>query len=74
MVNRIEAIATELVYHHMQKGGDCLCGYRYRPGESIHIHRAERADLAIHLNEAGVSLDDLHEAVTAASSLLTSGR
>ncbi|WP_146243442.1 hypothetical protein [Curtobacterium sp. MCLR17_034] len=63
MSTRAEAIATELQYHHTQPGLTCTCGYKFRPGEWISLHRAKAADIAIELWRSGIEIDDLHIAV-----------
>jgi hypothetical protein len=67
--DRVAAIATELQFHHTRPGGACTCGYEFRPGEWISLHRAKAADAAILLNEAGVDLGNLHAAVLGAEKL-----
>jgi len=66
MTKRIDAIAEELMHHRMRSGSICSCGHKYRLGESIMVHRAEAADVAITLHETGVPLDDLHKTVAMA--------
>lgn len=66
MTKRIDPIAEELIYHRMRSEGICSCGHKYRLGENIMLHRAEAADMAITLHEAGVPLGDLHKTVAMA--------
>lgn len=56
-------MAEEMIYHRMRSTGNCSCGYKYRPGESIMLHRAKVMNIVLILNDAGISLDDMHEAV-----------
>lgn len=66
-MTRAEAIATELTYHHTKPGPFCSCGHKFKLGEWISMHRAKRVELAIGLYEAGISIDDIHEAVETVS-------
>lgn len=56
-------MATELMYHKTKPGGTCSCGYKFRLGEWISLHRAKYAELAANLYALGNDLDDLHDAV-----------
>lgn len=62
-MNRVEAMAHEMIYHRMTSRGECSCGHPYRPGESIMLHRAEMMDIVLILSDAGVEPEKMHEAV-----------
>lgn len=63
-MDRVEAMADEMVYHRMTSKGECSCGHPYRPGDSIMVHRAEMMNIVLVLVELGIERDNMHDAVT----------
>lgn len=49
--DRVDIIADTVMNHGTVTGGSCRCGYVYRLGESIPLHKANMIDIA--LTEAG---------------------
>jgi hypothetical protein len=64
-MNNVERIAAVLEQHGTSPGPRCHCGYQYRPGESIPMHRAQAVDASLMLHDMGVSDADLIAATTA---------
>jgi hypothetical protein len=62
---RVDLIDQMLSLHQKHKATGvlvCRCGYEFRIGESIHLHRAEVIVAAIALLEAGIDRDRIPEA------------
>lgn len=60
---RRDAIAAVIIYHGTQAGGTCHCGHVYRPGDSIAEHKADAIEAGIALHAAGMSPEQIPDAV-----------
>lgn len=69
-MDEIERIAAVLDQHGTVPGPRCHCGYQYRLGESIPMHRATAVSASLTLHKMGVSDDDLVQATAATLQLV----
>lgn len=65
-------MADELILHSTKPGLICSCGHKYRPGDSIAIHKSLAVSIAVSLSELGVRAESLHEAVMSVLPLVDS--